>query len=124
VDVAADLQSITGAEVSAVMLDYRVSFQLIDPNEPLRLDAWLVLGVPFEYETEGQTVGVDPEQPRTLEAAWRWLRRRIVSVSADADLNLTIMFDDASRIAVQRHDAYEAWELHGKGVRGVLVGPR
>jgi Family of unknown function (DUF6188) len=124
VDVAADLQSITGAEVSAVTLDYRVSLLLIDPNDHVRFGASLVLGVPFTYEHSDGALRIDAEDPGTLAACWRLLRRRIVTAFADAALNLTIAFDDGGRVTVDRNDLYEAWELHGKGVQGVLAGPR
>jgi Family of unknown function (DUF6188) len=124
VDVVANLHSITGAEVSAVTLDYRVSLLLVDPNEPVRLGASLVLGVPFTYEHSDGAVRIDAEDPATLAACWRLLRRRIVTASADVDLNLTIAFDDGGRVTVERSDLYEAWELDGKGVQGVLAGPR
>ncbi len=123
-DIAADLRSILGAEVSAVTLDYRVSLQLLDPDDPLRLEAWLVIGVPFDLQFDDAVLRVDGEHPPTLEPAWRLLRRRIVSASADADLNLHVGFDNAVKVAVERNDLYEAWELHGKGVGGLLAGPR
>lgn len=123
-DVEADLRSITGAEVSAVTLDYRVSLQLLDPNDPLRLEAWLVIGVPFDLHFDDAVLRLDGEQPATLAPAWRLLRRRIVSAAADSDLNLTVGFDNASELTVERSDLYEAWELHGKGVGGLLAGPR
>jgi hypothetical protein len=124
IDVAADLRSIAGAEVTAVVLDYRVSLQLIDPDQPLRLDAWLVLGVPFAFHYDKESHVVDAETAPTLEPCWRLLRRRIVTAEADDDLNLILSFDDGSAVSVKRDEHYEAWELHGKGVAGVLAGPR
>ena len=122
-DVAGDLASITNAEVSAITLDHRVTFQLLGPNDPLLLHAYLVFGVPFEYRTNDRVMVIDPEQPHTLFEAWRWLRQWLHRVMADDALNLTIEFGDASMIYIRRHPAYEAWELHGKGVRGILAGP-
>ena len=124
VDVAADLRAITGAEVSAVTLDYRVSLLLADPNDARRLGATLVIGVPFTYEASDGRAVLDASDPATLSEAWRLLRRRIVVATADADLNLVVTFDDGARVAVERSDLYEAWELYGRGVQGVLAGPR
>jgi len=123
-DVGADLESIRGAEVTAVTLDYRVSLLLIDPETPQRLGATLVVGVPFTFGAAGSTVVIDAETPSTLAATWQLLRRTIVSAAADDDLNLVVEFDDGSILSVLRNDRYEAWELSGRGVRGVLVGPR
>lgn len=124
IDVGHDLRSITGAEVSAVTLDYRVSLQLLDPKEPLRLDAWLVIGVPFSFAYSSGSMDIDPETPSTMEPCWRLLRRRITKAEADEDMNLIVAFDDDSQISVPRSDLYEAWELHGTGVSGLLAGPR
>ena len=123
IDVDADLRSITGAEISAVTLHYDVDLQLCDPQDPLRLDAWLKLGVPFTFVSSSGSTEVDPEVPSTMEPCWRLLRKQITSAVADHDLNLTIELDDGSRISVARSALYEAWELRGKGVDGVLAGP-
>lgn len=63
----------------------------------MRLDAWLVIGVPFDFHFDGAVLRLDAEHPVTLEPAWRLLRRRIVSASADTDLNLNVGFDKATR---------------------------
>jgi hypothetical protein len=120
VDVDADLRAIEGAEVSAITLDYRVSLLLIDPVDPQRLGASLILGVPFAYRDSK----VDAEDPSTMADCWRLLRRTIVAASADPDLNLSVSFDDGSSLQVDRNERYESWELTGSGVQGVLVGPR
>ena len=119
VDVNADLRAIEGAEVTAITLDYRVSLSLIDPGDPQRLGASLILGTPFAYRDSE----VDAEEPSTMAECWRLLRRKIVAASADEDLNLSLSFDDGSSLQVDRNEQYEAWELIGRGVRGVLVGP-
>jgi hypothetical protein len=124
VDVSADLRSITGSEITLVTLGYDVWLTLVDPDDPLRLDAQLVLGVPFELHRGGAVQRVDAEQIETLSQVVGLLRRRLLSASADEDLNLTLEFDDGTTIVVERSDLYEAWQLHGKGVAGVLAGPR
>lgn len=106
-------------KVTTITLDYRVSLLLIDPGDPRRLGASLILGVPFAYRGRE----VDAEEPSTMAECWRLLRRKIVTASADEDLNLSLSFDDGSSLRVDRNERYEAWELIGRGVRGVVVGP-
>ncbi|MGH3923972.1 MAG: DUF6188 family protein [Pseudonocardiaceae bacterium] len=83
-----------------------------------------MLGVPFRYLDGTSTALVDAEDAPTLEPIWRVLRRHIVNASADEQLNLLVALDDGAQLSVDRSDQWEAWERHGKGVTGILAGPR
>ena len=120
-----DISALVGATVTQVTLDqFQLTLLLVDgPYRSERVSAHLVIEKQFTYEAGGESFELDPQRSETLGPAWRFLHRTVVFADATDDLVVTVRFDDGSHFTLLPGGKYEAFNMWGHGVPGLLAGP-
>ena len=119
-----DLSALVGADVRRIALDYQVTLFLADgPGNAERVSAILQVEAPIEVRYSDDVAVCDPNDKATHSAVLRVLHLVVRAASVDNDGALRLTFDDGTSLVVARDDQYESWNLTGKGVPEVLMGP-
>jgi hypothetical protein len=121
-----DLSALVGSTVTQVTLDeYQLTLLFFDaaPDRSTRVSAHLVIEKAFELEASGEVFEIGPQRCETLGSAWRFLKRTVASAEATDDLVVDVWFDDQSHFTLRPGGPYEAFNMWGDGVPGLLAGP-
>jgi len=118
-----DVALLAGCVVNMVSFDYQVRLLLVDGaygNE--RVSASLVIEAPIELRDGELVHEVRPGEPQTLPPMLDLLHRTVRNATFDGR-TLTLLFDNGVVVTVVTAPTMESWNLSGRGVRNLIVGP-
>lgn len=119
-----DLSELVGAEVRRIAFDYQMTLLLVaGPAGAERVSASLQIEAPVRVEHGGQVVECDPNDKATHGGMAHVLHLVVTDARVDGDDTLRLTFDDRTSLVVARDPQYESWNLRGKGVPQLLMGP-
>lgn len=119
-----DLSALVGADVRRIAFDYQVTLLLADgPGDAERVSAVLQIEAPIRVEHSGVIAMCDPNDKATHGPMTRILHLVVSHASVDGANTLRLAFDDGTSLVVAQDEHYESWNLSGKGVPNVLMGP-
>jgi hypothetical protein len=117
---------LVGCQVWRTSFDYQVRLTLVarHPDEGYRVDAELVIEVPFLLrDATGEWHDLDPGSGAALAPALDLFQMTITEPAVGETGSLTLGFDSGAQLVVTPHPQFEAWSLAGHGVPPVSVGP-
>jgi hypothetical protein len=117
---------LVGCTVWRTSFDYQVRLTLgaLHPDEGYRVDAELVVEVPFLVRDTASTWHeLDPGIGSALAPVLDLFQTTITAVHIGDTGALTLAFDSGAELIVTPHQQFEAWSLTGYGVDPIAVGP-
>jgi Family of unknown function (DUF6188) len=119
--------ALIGCEVWLVAFDYQTRLLLVgqNPDGSTRVSANLVIEKQFVLrDATGNRHELDPNTSRSaLAPVIDLLFQPVTRVTVTDRGTLTLDFGGGARLIVSPDPEYESWELQGKGISGILVGP-
>lgn len=118
--------ALAGAWVHRTAFDrqVRLSFRAGEPADGFRLDAELVIETPFRLrDADGRSYGLEPGTGVRLAPVLALFERTVTTVGVRGRGELVLGFDDGAELRAGPDSRYESWQLTGRGVDPVLVGP-
>jgi Family of unknown function (DUF6188) len=112
---------------------YRLT-QLVVDRASVRIDAWMLaaalevrFGAPFRVRwASGEATELDPERPRELAPLLGLIGAELGSLTVTRVGTLSLALADGTRLEVESHSVYEAFEVRGSGALervGYLASP-
>jgi hypothetical protein len=119
-----DLSALVGADVRRIAFDHQVTlFLALGPADAERVSALLQIEAPIRVAHGGEVAICDPNDKTTHGQMTRVLHLVVEDARVDGENTLHLAFNDGTSLVVARDDQYESWNLSGKGVPNVLMGP-
>jgi len=114
------IMPLPGLLVDSCLVDHGLNLVLTGPDSRafLRVEGWVRLTT-----TEGSTPEVSALDHQATQIARRVVGRVVKSAAVLSDGDLSIVFEDGSRFAVDADREYHSWELLTSSGYHVLCGP-
>jgi hypothetical protein len=118
--------ALIGSRVERTAFDQqvRLSFCALDPDEGYRLDAELVVEVPFLFrDAAREWHELDPGTGLRLAPVLALYGQSVAAVDVRDRGVLVIDFEDGAELWIGPDARFESWHLTGHGVAPLTVGP-
>ena len=118
-------QALRPTQVPRLGLDgVDLKFIRIDHQTRLQFEAAeVVIGTSFRFITDGRERTLDPEKRADLGPVLAIYPTSLASAVVEANLTLSLTFENGSRIDVPQNPHYEAWQVVGPGSRLIVCPP-